>query len=390
MFLFNKYKNSQQNNPSGNKIYSIKWKTFLNTNPIFGAESTSVIDKEGNIYFGSHSGNFYSLNSSGKIRWTFTTKVKIYSSPLLIDNSVYFVGGDGYLYSLSLNGDLIWLYDLAEWSKSSKYHKLLSFLIHLPFTYSFGRKKNINYRSWCSPNTVNGKIFVTGFGKGLFCFNQDGTVEWNHDLGFPRYQLSGVTIDNNNNIYVSSRKGYAYCFSINGIFNWKRKIKLFWEPWGNPVYCTKTNQCYFFFSKNENKGLITALNSKGELKWYLKLGAIRGSCAISICGQYFYCCDLDGYLYKVKSEDGQILIKKKITSCIRGLWTTPTIDSQNNILLSAKDSNTSGRLLKLNEQLEIIWEFKTGKVLSIPLVLENGELLFGTWDGHYYNLKTIN
>jgi len=388
MFLFNKYRNAQQNFESGNKVYSVKWKTFLNTNPLFGAESTAVFDAENNLYFGSHSGNFYSLDKTGKIRWVFTTKTKIYSSPLIIEDSVIFSGGDGYLYSLDLNGNLNWAYDITERKKKNKLSKLITLLTHLPFTYSLNRKRNITYLSWSSPNTTNKKIFITGFGTGLFCFDLNGTVLWKYDLGFPRYQLSGITIDDLNRIYCSSRRGYSYSLSESGQLIWKKKIKLFAEPWGNPVVCQKKEQVFFFFSKHERYGFIHALNFNGETNWMIKLGAIRGSCAVSKCSNFIYCCDLNGYIYKINANTGKIDNKKRLVYVNRGLWTTPTLDANGDILLSTKDSNTKGRIIKLNKDLDVIWEFHTGKALSVPVISQNSDIFFGSWDGYYYAIKT--
>ena len=90
MFLFNQYRNAQQNYATGDQVVSLNWKTDLNTNPVFGAESTTAIDEHGNLFFGSHSGNFYSLDKYGTIRWVFTTMKKIYSSPLIVREKVIF------------------------------------------------------------------------------------------------------------------------------------------------------------------------------------------------------------------------------------------------------------------------------------------------------------
>jgi hypothetical protein len=98
---------------------------------------------------------------------------------------------------------------------------------------------------------------------------------------------------------------------------------------------------------------------------------------------------LDGYIYKIETSDGRIEEKKKITSCERGLWTTPTIDKNGDILLSTKDTANSGRVIKLNHSLDIIWEYKTNKILSVPVINRFGDVLFGSWDGYYNSLRTM-
>ena len=388
MFLFDKTRNSRQRYSAGNKIISVNWKIFLNTNPVFGAESTAVIDDKQNLYFGSHSGNFYSLDKCGKIRWVFTTKQKIYSSPALIDRSVFFAGGDGFVYSIDIHGNMNWTYDLSTSYIHNKYHRVISKIYHLPFTYSFARRRNITYRSWSSPNYIDKQIFITGYGKGLVSLDIEGNILWEYDLGFPRYQLSGVAIDDNQHIYGASRNGYAYCVSRNGNLVWQKMIKRFWEPWGNPVVCQTNETVYYFFSFHESKGVIAAISFAGKLKWQLTVGAIRGSCAVTKCGKYLYCCDLDGYIYKINSLSGVIELRKKITNCKRGLWITPTLDDNEDILLSTKESNTTGRVIKLNPEFDFIWEYHTNKVLSVPVINKNGDVFFGSWDGYYYSLKT--
>ncbi len=389
MFLFNPYRNARQAYSCGSEIIKVNWKTNLNTSPDFGAESTAVIDKEGNIYFGSHSGNFYSLSKAGKIRWVFTTKTKIYSSPVLYFDSVFFAGGDGFLYSLSAdNGQLRWKRELSKSLGLSRKQKALSVIRHIPYTFDFNRKKNITYKSWASPNMIGQKILVTGYGKGLYCYNENGALEWEYDLGFPRYQLTGVVIDRSNKIYCTSRKGFIHCLNQNGKLIWEKKIKSKWEPWGNPVFCDQKNTIYFSFSYKEKSGFVYAITTDGNLLWNLKTGAIRGSIAISSNAQILYGCDLDGYLYKIEAASGKVLIKKKITDCPRGLWITPTLDAEENILLSTKDSSNTGRVIKLDPDFNFQWTFKTNKVLSVPVVLSNGDVLFGSWDGCYYSLKT--
>lgn len=389
MYLFNKHRNSQQSHCSGNTVIKVNWKTDLRTNPVFGAESTVALDEKGNLYFGSHSGNFYSLRPNGDIRWVFTTKKKIYSSPLLYDDKVFFVGGDGVLYGLNPDyGTVVWKIELSKSLKLNRTKKTLSLFNHLPYTLDSKRKKNITYKSWASPNYYKGKIYATGFGKGMYCYDLHGNLQWEYDLGFPRYQLTGVAIDNSGNIFCPSRKGYLYSFSEHGKVNWKRFIMRNGEPWGNPSICNITGNVFFSYSKQERAGSVFCYSSDGELIWSKKIGAIRGAMAINCNGTEVYCCNLDGYIFKINASNGELILKKQITKCARGLWITPTIDAEENILLATKDSTNTGRVLKMDRNFNIIWSFKTSKVLSVPVILSNGDILFGSWDGYYYSLKT--
>ena len=125
MFLFDKHRTSRQPYASGGRIGGIRWKTFLNTYPAYCAESTAALDRDGNFYFGSHSGNFYSLSPEGEIRWTFSTELKIYGSPVVVGDRVFFAGGDGNLYALSIHdGSVVWVKNLKEGYDSNLKEKL--------------------------------------------------------------------------------------------------------------------------------------------------------------------------------------------------------------------------------------------------------------------------
>lgn len=388
MFLFDRSRHGRQEYASGNSSPVVIWKTDLRTNPIYGAESTTVIDENGNLYFGSHSGNFYSLDKDGNIRWTYSTSEKIYASPVLVKNRVVVAGGDGYLYCFALNGQLEWKFDLTKRGGKMSKKKKIDNILHLPFTYDFNKKRNIVYKCWSSPNIIDDRIYVTAYGVGFYCIDLDGQEVWKYDLGFPRFQLSGVAINKDNSIFLASRSGKVHSFQPDGKLIWERVIRKNWEPWGNPVACDITGQAYFFFSKKEKKGLIHCTDFSGKKLWEKEIGSIRGSCCISWDGKAIFCCDLDGWIYRIKAQNGEIENKKKITNTKRGLWITPTIDVEGNLMLSTKDSPHSGRVIKMNPDFEFIWEFQTNKVLSIPVLRENGEILFGSWDGSYYCLKS--
>ena len=96
---------------------------------------------------------------------------------------------------------------------------------------------------------------------------------------------------------------------------------------------------------------------------------------------------MDGFIYNLNSDTGEVLRRSKITYCKRGLWITPTIDSDGNILLATKDSIDSGRVLKLDRKFNVIWEYKTNKVLSVPVILQNGDVYLEVGMGIITQLK---
>lgn len=385
MFLFNKYRTSKQSGLTGDTI-DVRWKTNLLSHPPKGAESTAVIDNVGNIYFGCHNGLFYSLDCNGKIRWSFSTSTKIYSSPVLFHNRVYFAGGDGYVYALDVStGAAQWIFDLGKGYRNRKQK-----LMNLPWTYSLPRRKNMDTYCWSSLLLLDNMLFITGFGKGAYCLDTEGNEIWSIDLGFPRFQLSGMVADDENRVYFASRSGYFYCIDIKGNIIWRISIGNY-NVWGNPSFNEKQKDIYLPISQGENTGSILSISKNGDINWKLNLqSAIYGSVAINERNNILYCGDFKGFLYEINAESGIITQRKQLSSATRALWTTPTIDNDGNIYITTKRSNTEGDIIKMNSKFDEIWKFPLGKALSVPVILSNGDIIAGSWDGYYYCFRTRN
>lgn len=386
MFLFDKYHSGKQSYATGIDC-NLRWKTMLPSMPIYAAESMAAVDDDCNLYFGCHSGIFYSLNKDGHIRWDFHTTEKIYSSPLLYNDCVIVSTGDGLLICFHKDsGKIKWLFDLKKSYYDNIKQKLFHTIIHLPFTFSFIRKMNMNTKCWSSPLIIDGKIFISSFGKGFYCIDADSGCDiWSIDLGYPRFQLSGAVSDNDNLIYFGSRKGIFYKYDLNGNIIWQLKIG--GNFWGAPSFSLEHNIILLPSSIGERKGCVYAIGKDGKIIWKIVLeSAIYGS--VSNDKDFGYCCDFAGYLYKIDLINGIIIKKIKLSNAQRALWTTPTIDKDGKIYIVTKDSNIDGRIIKMDSDFNFLWEFNIGKCLSTPVILHNGDVCVGSWDGYYYCLKT--
>lgn len=386
MFLFDKYHSGKQSYATGIDC-NLRWKTMLPSMPIYAAESMAAVDDDCNLYFGCHSGIFYSLNKDGHIRWDFHTTEKIYSSPLLYNDCVITSTGDGLLICFHKDsGKIKWLFNLKKEYYDNKIQKLFQTIIHLPFTFSFIRKMNMNTKCWSSPLIIEGKIFISSYGKGFYCIDADSGCDiWSIDLGYPRFQLSGAVSDNDNFIYFGSRKGIFYKYDLNGKIIWKFKIG--GNFWGAPSFSSKHNIILLPSSLGERKGCVYAIGKDGNIIWKVVLkSAIYGS--VSNDEDFGYCCDFAGYVYKINLTNGTIINKIKISNAQRALWTTPTIDKDGRVYIVTKDSNKDGRIIKMDSDFNFLWEFNIGKSLSTPVILHNGDVCVGSWDGYYYCLKT--
>ncbi|MFQ5827200.1 MAG: PQQ-binding-like beta-propeller repeat protein, partial [Dehalococcoidia bacterium] len=99
---------------SGNKLYAIDAETGRPRwqQPFTAGERiwSSPVIQEDTIYFGSMDHSFYALDAkTGKERWQFSTQGAIVSTPLVRDEAIYFGAFDGKLYALrARTGSPLW------------------------------------------------------------------------------------------------------------------------------------------------------------------------------------------------------------------------------------------------------------------------------------------
>ena len=91
-------------------------------------KSSPTIDSDGNIYFGTSDGKFFSVrleNSAGtgpfsvKQNWAFQGDGEIYSSPALKNNKLVFSTLNGFVYAITTGGKEIWKYSTHSRISSS-------------------------------------------------------------------------------------------------------------------------------------------------------------------------------------------------------------------------------------------------------------------------------
>jgi outer membrane protein assembly factor BamB len=95
-----------------NESASIVWKTSL------GSQITSspVIDANGIVYSGSINSKLHAVNSqTGTIKWDFTTKGPIRSTPTISDiGNIYAANDSGEVYALDTIKNVLWRYQIAS------------------------------------------------------------------------------------------------------------------------------------------------------------------------------------------------------------------------------------------------------------------------------------
>lgn len=393
MFLFDKEKTGRI--PSQH-IFAEKpteeWKITFKQEPIRCAESTPVIDKKGNLYFGSHNGSIYCMSPEGEIKWQFVTEYKVYSSPLLVDDKLYIGCNMSTLLSLNLEGELVWKYDgYLAFAKQSKLKRLfINGFNYLKYDYEF--KKFIKINTWTSPNLV-GKdaIAFVFYGLGLVLLDKNsGAVRWQKDLGSPSFHLAGVAVTTDNGmdkIAVCGQNSGLHLFDENGKLLWNNKAFSGSNAWANPSIDPEEQCIYHSESFYNKKSVVYKTDLNGKILWKQQFPfGCRASIAISR-KNYVVFLGLNGTVYLLDKATGAELFSQPIASKDRGLWTSPSLMANDHILINTKKTVQKGSLICLSEKAETVWEINYAKALSVPVIDANGNLYTATWAGDFYKFK---
>ena len=170
-----------------------------------GVESSMAIIKE-TLFFGANDGQFYSIEAAtGKINWTFPTRIENLSEPLLHEGNVYFLAGNNSLYALdALTGKQLWLYSrqdpniLSVRGGSKPAYKNDTLFVGFSDGYMTAINAKSGQMKWEVPLNKNKKfrdidanpildaefVYALGFDDHLYCLKQStGDLAWKADKG---------------------------------------------------------------------------------------------------------------------------------------------------------------------------------------------------------------
>lgn len=394
MYLYNRERNGKVLSEADfSELPELVWKLQFKQFPVRCAESTPVVDSEGNIYFGSHDGCFYCLSQDGAIKWQFVTESKIYSSPLIVGDNIFFNFGKSNMACLDMkSGVTRWIYDgMDGLRKKSKISRLLSHVIsYLHYDYEF--KKFMKINAWSSPNILSDGTLITVLcAEGLIALDpESGQKKWHYNPGGGFYHQAGAAIsdaDGNEKIYFLSQTNGLHVLDGSGKVLWKNKSANGYNGWASPSIDEKEKAVYHSISDHNKSCFLFKHDLDGKLIWKRKFD-FGCRAAIGIPETHFiYFLGLNGKVYTLNKKDGSIIKEIKIATSDRGLWTSPAVLKNGNVLINTKKSLKNGSLICLTGNLEVKWEINYGKALSVPFVDHQGYLYSGTWDGDYYKFK---
>jgi outer membrane protein assembly factor BamB len=140
--------------------------------------SFPAIDYDGTIYFGCEN-NCYAVTHNGKVKWSFSTEGKVFSSPAIgPDGTIYFGSRDGGIYAVDREGKLKWRYGTGE--------------------------------GICSSPAVaaDGTVYIGSDDGYLYALSPKGKLKWKYKTGGAIY--SSPAIDSDGTVYIGSTDGYLY------------------------------------------------------------------------------------------------------------------------------------------------------------------------------------
>jgi len=243
----------------------------------------------------------------------------------------------------------------------------------------------------------------------------DGSVRWQGETGNRGVSNSSCAMDDNGNVYVST-KGSAsaglYSFSPDGTKRWE--VLDLGSTYSTPALSADGSTAYFFDTSN---GLVYAINaSDGSFKWneavstsagygtsisvdsdgtlYLTTdtevvavsdnsssGAVKWTSAISLANSSGVVIGTDGTLYTGSSAgvyalnpaDGSVKWQNEVVI----EESVPAVDKNDNIYVGTQD----GRLVIINSLGEKVKEFTLGNgIVNSPVMADDGTIYVESYD----------
>jgi len=241
-----------------------------------GISSAPAIGYDGTIYVGSHSGNFYAINSNGTLKWKYRATESFFIDNLVIDmeNNIY-VGSVDSLYCFDKDGKL-------------------KFVRYSPGLFSVsispeGETLYVPTRHYDSENKI--------YSHYIRALDLTGNELWNVEL---KYRSSGaILVDNQGNLYVQGKQlidpdlvSSLICINPDGSIKWNFEVRAMGH-YGAPTM-DKIGNIFFFGENSSYEYGIYSLDYKGNFRWFCQLdGDDDGFEDV----QHGLVCDADGTIY---------------------------------------------------------------------------------------------
>ncbi len=339
----------------------------------------------------------------GRLNWSFNTGGRVRTSPVIdADGNLFFSSDDGFFYSIDPDGNLRWRYNIGNF-KGSGVNDLYDSTPLLDsdgnvyvgsdssFLYSF---TNSGASRWSTPVDAmgelrsspvmdeNGIIYIgsqeqRGSGSMYAYYSSNGTLLWRYRVQAD-FVISSPALDLDGNV-VFGTSGYSLvCLYPNGTLNWEKSMK--GSIVSSPSIDPSGNIYVGSYSPQGALGVLWSHGSSGTHRWSCSnfLDVIYSSPAIGPDGTIYIGCD-DKALYAIKGTDGTFKwayhTKGKIIS-------SPAVDSDGVIYVGSEDKC----LYSIDPDGNLRWKYTTGGMIhSSPSIGSDGRVYVGSDDGNLYS-----
>ena len=340
----------------------------------------------------------------GRLNWSFNTGGRIRNSPVLdTDGNLYFSSDDGYFYSIDPDANLRWTYNIGNFQGSGVNDLYDSSPLvdndgniyvgsDSSFLHSFTNGGGVRWRRTVDATgdlrsspvmDGNGIIYIgsqepRGSGSMYAYYASNGTRLWRYNVEFDKV-ISSPALDLDGNVVFGTTGNMLICLYPNGTLNWETSLK--GSVVSSPSIDSSGNIYVGSYSPFGGAGILWSHDSYGSNEWaYANFrDVIYSSPAIGPDGTIYIGCD-DKALYAINGTDGTFdwayHTEGKIIS-------SPAVDSDGVIYVGSEDMY----LYSINPDGNLRWKYKTGGMIhSSPAIGSDGRVYVGSDDGSLYSL----
>lgn len=203
-----------------------------------GAEPSATLIND-RLFIGASDGQFYAIDANtGKVLWTFPTRIETLSEPLLHEGVLYIMTGNNTLYALDAsNGKQLWLYSRQDSS-------------------------SLSIRGGSKPAFKQGTVYA-GFSDGavVALLASNGSVKWEKQLSKNKKfrDLDSDPLIENEFLYILGYDDQFYCLrAATGELVWK------FDKGGYGSITASADRLYFAASTGE---MISLEKETGKMIW---------------------------------------------------------------------------------------------------------------------------
>jgi len=336
MFMLDKRHTGKSSYTAPTTIPTIKWTSSINiqSGNLYILPTIAINSNGTKLYLGSNNGILYSLNTAnGNLVWSANLVTinnsraidyphAIYTSPLIspTDGTIYVGSNNGYFHAVDPSGNI----------KDS-------FMVDYPFQ--------------SSPMMDSSGAIFFGAGNKLYSMGYNGLnlyLRWLDPYVSGGTILSSPALDETETVYFGSNDGFVYGINkTTGNLIWQYDANITQpNPDINPIYTSPSvdvsnnviigNGSYMngelYYLDGSNNGIKLWSNTYNP-----NIGPFYNTVAINDSTNTLYLSTI-AYVYAINRIDGAEKWKYRKSNCY---YTTPLIDSNNNIIFCSVDARTT-------------------------------------------------